>query len=152
MTIESGKCGQSSSRGRGAILSRDREVSARAGRMSGALAFRVVAGLGAAALVAVLLERYSLASQPSPLLQPRRPWSPHPAPGARASNIFWGLQVTRGNPGIGGVQSWHQAVRRGPFPRGRDLRLCGPQTLNCGVCALACVWCVSDLSLGGFAP
>ncbi|XP_036874689.1 transmembrane protein 62 isoform X2 [Manis javanica] len=62
--------------------------------MSGALAFRVVAGLGAAALVAVLLERYSLASQPSPLLQPRRPWSPHPAPGARASNIFWGLQIS----------------------------------------------------------
>ncbi|XP_036779575.2 transmembrane protein 62 isoform X2 [Manis pentadactyla] len=62
--------------------------------MSGALAFRVVAGLVAAALVAVLLDRYSLASQPSPLLQPRRPSSPHPAPGARASNIFWGLQIS----------------------------------------------------------
>ncbi|KAM9645658.1 transmembrane protein 62 isoform 5-T5 [Trichechus inunguis] len=62
--------------------------------MAAALALRVVAGLAAAALVAVLLEHYGLAGPASPRPQPRRPWSPHPAPGPRDNNIFWGLQIS----------------------------------------------------------
>ncbi|XP_033291545.1 transmembrane protein 62 isoform X4 [Orcinus orca] len=62
--------------------------------MVAALAVRVVAGLAAAALAAVLLEHYGLAGPPSPLPQPRTPRSPHPAPGLGASNIFWGLQIS----------------------------------------------------------
>ncbi|XP_064426635.1 transmembrane protein 62 isoform X9 [Mirounga angustirostris] len=62
--------------------------------MAAALAIRVVVGLAAAALAAVLLEHYGLAGQPSPLPQPRASRSPHPAPGPGASNIFWGLQIS----------------------------------------------------------
>ncbi|XP_027426737.1 transmembrane protein 62 isoform X5 [Zalophus californianus] len=62
--------------------------------MAVVLAIRVVAGLAAAALAAVLLEHYGLAGQPSPLPQPRASRSPHPAPGPGASNIFWGLQIS----------------------------------------------------------
>nr|XP_055172791.1 transmembrane protein 62 isoform X1 [Nyctereutes procyonoides] len=62
--------------------------------MAAGLAVRVVAGLAAAALAAVLLEHYGLAGQPSPLPQPRASRSPHPAPGPGASNIFWGLQIS----------------------------------------------------------
>ncbi|XP_057577868.1 transmembrane protein 62 isoform X2 [Hippopotamus amphibius kiboko] len=62
--------------------------------MAVALAVRVVAGLAAAALAAVLLEHYGLAGPPSPRPQPRTPRSPHPAPGPGASNIFWGLQIS----------------------------------------------------------
>ncbi|XP_007933459.1 transmembrane protein 62 [Orycteropus afer afer] len=62
--------------------------------MAAALALRVVVGLAAAALAAVLLEHYGLANPPSPLSQPRRSWSPHPAPGSRDNNIFWGLQIS----------------------------------------------------------
>ncbi|XP_032337275.1 transmembrane protein 62 isoform X2 [Camelus ferus] len=62
--------------------------------MASALAVRVVAGLAAAAMAAVLLEHYGLAGPPSPLPQPRVPRSPHPAPGPAATNIFWGLQIS----------------------------------------------------------
>ncbi|XP_021551016.2 transmembrane protein 62 isoform X2 [Neomonachus schauinslandi] len=62
--------------------------------MAAGLAIRVVVGLAAAALAAVLLEHYGLAGQPSPLPQPRASRSPHPAPGPGASNIFWGLQIS----------------------------------------------------------
>ncbi|XP_025774742.1 transmembrane protein 62 isoform X2 [Puma concolor] len=62
--------------------------------MAAMLAMKVVTGLAAAALAAVLLEHYGLAGQPSPLPQPRAPRSPHPAPGPGASNIFWGLQIS----------------------------------------------------------
>lgn len=62
--------------------------------MAAVLAFRVVAGLVAAALTAVLLEHYGLAGQTSPLPPPRVPRRPHPAPGPEASNIFWGLQIS----------------------------------------------------------
>ncbi|XP_059037296.1 transmembrane protein 62 isoform X3 [Mustela lutreola] len=62
--------------------------------MAAVLAIRVVAGLAAAALAAVLLEHYGLAGQPSPLPQPRASRSPHPAPGPGAGNIFWGLQIS----------------------------------------------------------
>ncbi|XP_072818689.1 transmembrane protein 62 isoform X3 [Vicugna pacos] len=62
--------------------------------MAAALAVRVVAGLAAAAMAAVLLEHYGLAGPPSPLPQPRAPRSPHPAPGPAATNIFWGLQIS----------------------------------------------------------
>lgn len=65
------------------------------------LAIRVVTGLAAAALAAVLLEHYGLASQPSSLPQPRAPRSPQPAPGPGASHIFWGLQVTQREHGAG---------------------------------------------------
>ncbi|KAM6201127.1 transmembrane protein 62 [Rhynchocyon petersi] len=61
--------------------------------MAAALALKVVAGLAAAALAAVLLEHYGLAGPPSAQPQPRRPWSPHPAPGT-GDNIFWGLQIS----------------------------------------------------------
>ncbi|XP_072868194.1 transmembrane protein 62 isoform X5 [Chlorocebus sabaeus] len=60
--------------------------------MAAVLALRVVAGLAAAALVAMLLEHYGLAGQPSPLPHPAPPRRPHPAPGPGDSNIFWGLQ------------------------------------------------------------
>lgn len=69
--------------------------------MASGLAFRVVAGLAAAALAAVFLEHYGLAGRSSPLPQPRTPRSPHPAPGPGASNIFWGLQVTQRAPRLG---------------------------------------------------
>ncbi|XP_037358218.1 transmembrane protein 62 isoform X2 [Talpa occidentalis] len=62
--------------------------------MAAALALRVVTGLAAAALAAVLLEHYGLAGPPSPLPQPRAPRSPHPAPGPEAGNLFWGLQIS----------------------------------------------------------
>ncbi|XP_039744291.1 transmembrane protein 62 isoform X2 [Pteropus medius] len=62
--------------------------------MAAALAIRVVVGLAAASLAAVLLEHYGLAGSPSPLPQPRVPRRPHPAPGLGATNIFWGLQIS----------------------------------------------------------
>ncbi|XP_023414511.2 transmembrane protein 62 isoform X1 [Loxodonta africana] len=62
--------------------------------MAAALVLRVVAGLAAAALAAVLVEHYGLTGPPAPRPQPRRPWSPHPAPGPRGNNIFWGLQIS----------------------------------------------------------
>lgn len=93
--------------------------------MAAALAIRVVAGLAAAALAAVLLEHYGLAGQLSPLPQPRVSRSPHPAPGPGASNIFWGLQVTQREQGWGWVQSPHDGVRRGQFPPWWDRR--GPK-------------------------
>ncbi|EFB13771.1 hypothetical protein PANDA_001024, partial [Ailuropoda melanoleuca] len=62
--------------------------------MASTLAVRVVAGLAAAVLAAVLLEHYGLAGQPSPLPQPRVSRSLHPAPGPGVSNIFWGLQIS----------------------------------------------------------
>ncbi|XP_024781376.2 transmembrane protein 62 isoform X7 [Pan paniscus] len=62
--------------------------------MAAVLALRVVAGLAAAALVAMLLEHYGLAGQPSPLPRPAPPRRPHPAPGPGDSNIFWGLQIS----------------------------------------------------------
>lgn len=71
--------------------------------MAAMLAIRVVAGLAAAALAAVLLEHYGLAGSPSPLPQPRVPRRPHPAPGLGVTNIFWGLQVTQRDPGGGWV-------------------------------------------------
>ncbi|XP_006883030.1 PREDICTED: transmembrane protein 62 [Elephantulus edwardii] len=61
--------------------------------MAAALALRVVAGLAAATLAAVLLEHYGLAGPPSPRPQSRRAWSLHPAPGS-GGNIFWGLQIS----------------------------------------------------------
>ncbi|EHB10354.1 Transmembrane protein 62 [Heterocephalus glaber] len=57
------------------------------------LALRVVAGLAAAALAALLLEYYGLAALPSPLPQPGHLQRPHPAPGP-GDNIFWGLQIS----------------------------------------------------------
>ncbi|XP_030670077.1 transmembrane protein 62 isoform X6 [Nomascus leucogenys] len=62
--------------------------------MAAVLAVRVVAGLAAAGLVAMLLEHYGLAGQPSPLPRPAPPRRPHPAPGPGDSNIFWGLQIS----------------------------------------------------------
>ncbi|XP_032153615.1 transmembrane protein 62 isoform X2 [Sapajus apella] len=62
--------------------------------MAAVLALRVVAGLAAAALVAMLLEHYGLAGQPSPLPGPAHPRRPHPAPGPGDTNIFWGLQIS----------------------------------------------------------
>ncbi|XP_023051832.1 transmembrane protein 62 isoform X3 [Piliocolobus tephrosceles] len=62
--------------------------------MAAVLALRVVAGLAAAALVAMLLDHYGLAGQPSPLPHPAPPRRPHPAPGPGDSNIFWGLQIS----------------------------------------------------------
>ncbi|XP_023474764.1 transmembrane protein 62 isoform X4 [Equus caballus] len=62
--------------------------------MAALLAIKVVAGLAAAALAAVLLEHYGLAGPPSPLPQLRAPRSPHPAPGPGSRNIFWGLQIS----------------------------------------------------------
>ncbi|XP_075387929.1 transmembrane protein 62 isoform X3 [Tenrec ecaudatus] len=62
--------------------------------MAATLALRVVAGLGAAVLAAVLLQHYGLAGQPSPQPPSRRPRSPHPAPGSGRDNIFWGLQIS----------------------------------------------------------
>ncbi|KAF5925505.1 hypothetical protein HPG69_001952 [Diceros bicornis minor] len=62
--------------------------------MAAVLAVKVVAGLAAAALAAVLLEHYGLAGPPSPLPQLRARRSRHPAPGPEASNIFWGLQIS----------------------------------------------------------
>lgn len=61
------------------------------------LAVRVVAGLGAAVLAALLLEYYGLADPPLPLPQTPHLQRPHPAPGAGNSNIFWGLQVMHGS-------------------------------------------------------
>ncbi|XP_012865734.1 PREDICTED: transmembrane protein 62 isoform X1 [Dipodomys ordii] len=62
--------------------------------MAVVLAVRVVAGLAAAALAALLLEHYGLASRPSPRPQPRGPLRTHPAPGPGDGNIFWGLQIS----------------------------------------------------------
>ncbi|XP_036094950.1 transmembrane protein 62 isoform X5 [Rousettus aegyptiacus] len=64
--------------------------------MATGLAIRVVVGLAAASLAAVLLEHYGLSGSPSPLPQPRAPRRPHPAPGLGATNIFWGLQIAAG--------------------------------------------------------
>ncbi|GAB1286775.1 Transmembrane protein 62 [Apodemus speciosus] len=58
------------------------------------LAVRVVAGLAAAALAALLLEHYGLAGPSTPLPKPRGSQRPHPAPGSEANNIFWGLQIS----------------------------------------------------------
>ncbi|KAM6181483.1 transmembrane protein 62 isoform 2-T2 [Erethizon dorsatum] len=58
------------------------------------LALRVVAGLVAAALAALLLEYYGLADLPSPLPHLPHLQRPHPAPGPENSNIFWGLQIS----------------------------------------------------------
>lgn len=63
--------------------------------MAGVLALRVVAGLAAAALAALLLEHYGVAGPPSPLPKPRDAQRPYPAPGSGAHNVFWGLQVMR---------------------------------------------------------
>lgn len=90
-----------SSRGGGggqqAALEAGSAAGAHRGRaaMAGVLALRVVAGLAAAALAALLLEHYGLAGPPSPLPKPRDAQRPHPAPGSGAHNVFWGLQVTR---------------------------------------------------------
>ncbi|KAM5235570.1 transmembrane protein 62 isoform 4-T4 [Ctenodactylus gundi] len=62
--------------------------------MAIALALRVVSGLAAAALAALLLEYYGLAGPPSPLPQRRHMRRPHPAPGSGDRNIFWGLQIS----------------------------------------------------------
>ncbi|XP_045395719.1 transmembrane protein 62 isoform X2 [Lemur catta] len=62
--------------------------------MAAALALRVVAGLAAAALAAMLLEHYGLAGQPSSLPHPAPHRRPHPAPGPGDGNIFWGLQIS----------------------------------------------------------
>lgn len=62
--------------------------------MAGVLALRVVAGLAAAAMAALLLEHYGLAGPPSPLPKPRDAQRPHPAPGSEAHNVFWGLQIS----------------------------------------------------------
>lgn len=61
--------------------------------MARMLAVRVVAGLAAAALAALLLEHYGLAGPSTPLPKPRGSQRSHPAPGSEANNIFWGLQV-----------------------------------------------------------
>uniref|UniRef100_A0A286X8Y9 Transmembrane protein 62 n=1 Tax=Cavia porcellus TaxID=10141 RepID=A0A286X8Y9_CAVPO len=58
------------------------------------LALRVVAGLVAAVLAALLLEYYGLADPPLPLPQTPHLQRPHPAPGSGNSNIFWGLQIS----------------------------------------------------------
>ncbi|XP_010623115.1 transmembrane protein 62 isoform X2 [Fukomys damarensis] len=58
------------------------------------LVLRVVAGLAAAVLAALLLEYYGLSGLPSPLPQPRHLQRPHPAPGPGDGNIFWGLQIS----------------------------------------------------------
>lgn len=71
-----------------------RAAPGRAGGMAAGLAIRVVAGLAAAAVAAVLLEHYGLAGSPSPLPRPHVPRRSYPAPGLGATNIFWGLQVT----------------------------------------------------------
>ncbi|XP_066132987.1 transmembrane protein 62 isoform X2 [Saccopteryx bilineata] len=62
--------------------------------MAAVLVFRVVAGLAAAALAAVLLEHYGLAGQTSPLPQPRVPRRWHATPGPGPGNVFWGLQIS----------------------------------------------------------
>uniref|UniRef100_A0A8C8Z722 Transmembrane protein 62 n=1 Tax=Prolemur simus TaxID=1328070 RepID=A0A8C8Z722_PROSS len=62
--------------------------------MAAALALRVVAGLAAAALAAMLLEHYGLEGQPSSLPHPAPHRRPHPAPGPGDGNIFWGLQIS----------------------------------------------------------
>lgn len=63
--------------------------------MARLLAVRVVAGLAAATLAALLLEQYGLAGPSTPLPKPRGSQRPHPAPGSEANNVFWGLQVKR---------------------------------------------------------
>lgn len=82
-----------------------------AGGMAAALALRVVAGLAAAAVAALLLEHYGLAGPPSPLPQPRAPRRPHPAPGPGDGNIFWGLQVTA--VGVGAARAGRASPSRG---------------------------------------
>ncbi|XP_029426107.1 transmembrane protein 62 isoform X2 [Nannospalax galili] len=62
--------------------------------MAAVLAFRVVAGLAAATLAALLLEHYGLAGPPSPLPRPRGAPRPQPAPGPGNGHIFWGLQIS----------------------------------------------------------
>ncbi|KAM8781453.1 transmembrane protein 62 isoform 2-T2 [Rhynchonycteris naso] len=62
--------------------------------MAAVLVFRVVAGLAAAALAAVLLEHYGLAGQTSSLPQLRVPRRRHATPGPGAGNVFWGLQIS----------------------------------------------------------
>ncbi|XP_043839815.1 transmembrane protein 62 isoform X2 [Dromiciops gliroides] len=65
------------------------------GWMSVGLALKVVAGLAAAALAAVLLEHYGLVGTSSPWpMRPRASQRPFPAPGAEDTNIFWGLQIS----------------------------------------------------------
>lgn len=86
--------------------------------MAAVLAIRVVAGLAAAALAAVLLEHYGLAGQPSPLPQPRASRSLHPAPGPGAGNIFWGLQVTQREQGRGGWRAVTTRWDAGTFRQG----------------------------------
>lgn len=99
--FQSGAVGSATESQRSARAAPAGAAPGRAGSMAAVLAFRVVAGLVAAALTAVLLEYYGLAGQTSPLPQIRVPRRPHPAPGPEASNIFWGLQVTLGEPSEG---------------------------------------------------
>ncbi|XP_027725973.1 transmembrane protein 62 isoform X2 [Vombatus ursinus] len=63
--------------------------------MSMGLALKVVTGLAAAALAAVLLEHYGLVGMSSPWpVRPQASQRPFPAPGAEDTNIFWGLQIS----------------------------------------------------------
>lgn len=91
--------------------------------MARMLAVRVVAGLVAAALAALLLEHYGLARPSTPLPKPRGSPRPHPAPGSEANNIFWGLQVTRreARGGQGGGQAQPSRGPRSRSPGGSDL-------------------------------
>lgn len=81
--------------------------------MARMLAVRVVAGLTAAALAALLLEHYGLAGPSTPLPKPRGSQRPHPAPGSEANNIFWGLQVKR-QEARGGQGGGQAQPSRGP--------------------------------------
>ncbi|XP_068961962.1 transmembrane protein 62 isoform X1 [Petaurus breviceps papuanus] len=63
--------------------------------MAVGLALKVVTGLAAAVLAAVLLEHYGLVGMSSPWpVRPQASQRPFPAPGAEDTNIFWGLQIS----------------------------------------------------------